>query len=320
MSVTSPTLRLGPAAVGIAGAASAFPAEGWSTAALVRELAPDLPTPRREALVRFVEEEVGVRHRAHVRGEERAWTLAADAAEAALAQAGQPALAAHVHVTSTPSRWTGADAARIGQRLGLRSAHLDLRGGCTGGLWGLIQAARLCRDAGEAVLLTAADALSLTLPSGPEGDRMLPLAMGDGATALVFTPAPSGGLQCAVVGGAPALADLSTVHRELPDGDGPMTLGGDPAAFSEATGEGLRLALASIEAPSEALGVIHARADTARRLWAEPYLEVLAHQGMLGVASLPTALGRLWAAKRSGPVVLATAGGGLGFGAAVWTL
>lgn len=319
MSPLAPSLDLGAAPCRILGAGTAFPSGGVDSATLLDALAPGLPPRRRAALLSFVVEELGVGHRAHVSGSERAWSLAVEAAERALDQAERPSIVAHVHATSTPSRWTGADAARIGRALGLRSAHLDLRGGCTGGLWGLVQAARLCRDSGGAVLLTAADALSLTFPSEQEGgERLLPLAMGDGAAALVIAPAERGGLVRAIFGGEPSLCDLSTVPRELPSGTQPMSLAGDPQVFSDATRQGLRVALEALAPPPEAIVALHARADVARSLTSEPWLATLAAHGMLGVASLPTALVELRERGRSGLIGLATAGGGLGFGAALW--
>ena len=316
----APTLRIGPAPAAVLGGGVATPARRVETAALLEALAPEIPGPRREALRAWVDETLGVRTRAHVAAGGRAWRLAVEAADAALAEAGRPAVVAHLHATSTPSRWTGADAARIGRDLGLRVAHVDLRGGCTGGLWALVEAARLCRDAGGPVLLTAADALSLTFPSGTEGDRLLPLVVGDGAAALVLGPAAAGGLVRAVVGGDPAWCDVGTVARELPDGDGPWTLGGDPAAFGEATRAGLSSAVAALDAPPDARWALHARADVARALVEDPFLDTLTTRGMLGVASLPTALLALRAGGHRGPIALATAGGGLGYGAALWGL
>lgn len=319
MSPMSPSLALGPAPCRILGAGTAFPRASVDSATLLDTLTPGLPPRRRAALLTFVHQDLGVRQRAHVRDAERAWTLAVEAASQALDTSGRPSLVAHLHATSTPSRWTGADGSRIGRRLGLRVAHHDLRGGCTGGLWALVYAARLARDAGGAVLLTAADALSLTFPTPQDGgERLLPLAMGDGAAALVIAPADQGGLERAVFGGEPDLCDLSTVVRELPFGEEPLTLTGDPHRFSDATRAGLQAALDALPIPARCTVALHARADVARALTEEPWLASLATHGMLGVASLPTALIELRAAGTTGTIALASAGGGLGFGAALW--
>lgn len=323
MSAPVPSLQLGAAPVRILGVGTAFPATSVPSDVLLDALAPGLPSRRRAALLGFVHHELGVHHRAHVAGEERAWTLAVEAARQAIEAADRPAIVAHVHATSTPSRWTGPDVARIGQALGLRAAQIDLRGGCTGGLWALVQGARLCVEAGAAVLVTVADAMSLTFPQASAdggGERMLPLALGDGSAALVIAPASAGGLVRAVLGGDPSHADLSTVLRELPHGDGPFTLGGDPQAFADATRAALESAVHALRAPVGLPWIVHGRADTARALCDAPWLHTLAAHGMLGVASLPTALIELAASGHTGPVALATAGGGLGYGAAIWEL
>lgn len=137
----------------------------------------------------------------------------------------------------------------------------------------------------------------------------------------------------AVFGGQPALVDLATVTARLPPRTPaePFVLSGDPEPFALAAEAALIAAIDALAPPAAALLVPHvSRLGTARRLSAHAGLPVFtggftAH-GNLGAASLLVALHRL---RREGlrstgavaeHVVLASAGGGLSFGAALWRL
>ncbi|MFO0746202.1 MAG: hypothetical protein U1F43_11085 [Myxococcota bacterium] len=313
-------LRLGPVPARVVARATAFPSDPIDTPTLLARLAPGLPPARRDALLAYLRAEVGVEQRAFVQGGERALDLAVRAAQGALGQ-GPFQIAAHVHATSTPSRWTGPEAARIGQALGLDAAFFDVRSGCTGGLWALHHGARLAAESGACVLVTAADAFSQAFD--PD-ERMLPLAMGDGAAPLVLAPprddasAPAGGIVKALFGGRPALADLATVRAELPGRGEPLVLGGDPAAFGDAAEAALKEAWAALAAPDDATVIIQTgRAGTARRVHARAELASLARHGNIGAASALVAWCEL-APDAARSVAFASAGGGLSFGALWW--
>ena len=219
-----------------------------------------------------------------------------------------------MHATSTPSRWTGPEAARIGQALGLRAAFFDVRSGCTGGLWALVQAARLAVDAQAPVLVTAADAFSLAF--APD-ERLLPLSMGDGAAALVLAPGVAGqGVVRACFTGLPEHADLATVPGELPPRDGASyVLAGDAMAFGAVAEEALARALEALAPPIGTRVVVQTgRADVARRVSRDAWLDGLRHHGNIGAPTALVALGELG----PGMTAFVSAGGGLSSGALLW--
>jgi len=304
-------LKLGPIPVRILASATAFPSSCIDTEALLRVLTPEITDARRAALLAHVQQDVGVVERAFVGPGERALDLAIRCAREAV---GRHPIIAHVHATSTPSRWTGPEAARIGQALELDAPFFDVRSGCTGGLWALVQGARLAVEADGPVLVTAADAFSLTFDPS---ERMLPLAMGDGAAALVLVPTASGGIARAVFGGRPAHADLATVHAELPSPSGPMTLGGDPLAFGEAAAAALATAYEALAVPADTRLVVHTgRAAVARAIRADADTASLARHGNIGAASCLVAL----LEGDAHTTALLSAGGGLSFGGLIWNL
>lgn len=327
------SLTLGPCPVSILSSAVAFPSPALETAELLERLAPDLPAPRREALQSHLAGEIGVATRAHLAPGADPLTLPIDAARRALETSGAD-VAALLLATSTPTRWTTAESARVAQALGADVAICDLRSGCTGGLWALVEGARLARDAGAPTLVVACDSFSRAFSPN---ERMLPIAMGDGAAALVLASpqiqrAPPLGLVRAAFGAAPQLVDSATVRARLPPAVPPedFVLSGDPEPFALATEAALLSAIESVAPPPDALLVPHVgRLATAHRLASRTGLDVytdgFTRHGNLGAASLITALHMLIGALRSGRpvaqhVVLASAGGGLSFGAALWRL
>jgi len=318
-----PSLSLGPCPTAIVASAAAFPDGAVANPALLERLAPGLPDARRAALLAHLESDLGVASRAHLAPDADPLALPTRAARDALAQADRDVCAVLV-ATSTPSRWTTAESARLSSALDLDVAFVDLRSGCTGGLWALVEGARLCRDTGGAVLIVGSDSFSRAFPPG---ERLLPFAMGDGAAALVLAPTDGDqGLVRATFGGLPALVDLATVTARLPPtGAEPFTLSGDPEPFAAAAEVALAASLEALAPAPGSLLVPHvSRLATARRLGARFALEVFADgfigHGNLGAASLITALHLL--RSRPGPTMLAlaSAGGGLSFGGALWRL
>jgi len=330
-ALPAPTLALGMVPVSILGGGVAFPPHPETTAELLGRLAPEVPAPRRDALARHFDADIGVLRRAHL-AQGRAVDLAVAAARAALEDSATSRPIAVLVATSTPSRWTAAESAILSRELGLACAFFDVRSGCTGGLHALVQGARLARDAGGPVLVVGADAFSLAF--GPE--RLLPVSMGDGAGALVLGPSVDAtiGITRAVFGGAPSLVDLATVPDLLPPSTEVMArdaatrfrLDGDPEAFSEAAEAALGIALDALLAGAlptrepTALVVQTGRASCARRVAAraghEPYLDVLENHGNLGAGTLLVALHSLRRSPEISRVLLVSAGGGLSFGAA----
>ncbi|MCC6623884.1 MAG: hypothetical protein IT385_21675 [Deltaproteobacteria bacterium] len=316
-------LALGPAAVVTLARATAFPARVVATDALLEASTPGLSEARRAALRDHLAREVDGATRAFVEPPERALDLAIRAARDALERAGiaPGAIAGHVHATSTPSRWTGPEAARIGKALGLAAALLDVRSGCTGGLWALVQGAWLASQSQAPVLVTAADALSRTFPVGASGavsERMLPLTMGDGAAALVLAPGgPGRGLARAVFLGRPEHADDATVPDELPPRGGEAwALAGDPERFAEASERALSEALAALAPPADArVVVLTPRAATGRRVAPGAWRASQRAHGHVGAASALVALAEIG----PGETALVSAGGGLSAGAALWS-
>lgn len=324
MTEPRPSLTLGPCPVALAASAVAFPEGATTTPELLARHAPGLPEDRREALIAQLTREPGVASRAHLAPGVDPLALPISAAREALARAGL-AVSAVLVATSTPTRWTTAESARLAHALGLDVAFVDLRSGCTGGLWALVEGARLCRDSGAAVLVVGCDSFSRAFPPR---ERMLPFAMGDGAAAVVLAPgAGDEGLVRAAFGGLPALVDRATVTARLPPSTPPepFTLSGDPEPFAAAAEAALAASLEALAPPPGSLLVPHvARLATAHRLGARfglaPFVEGFVAHGNLGAASLITALHLLRA--RPGPhmLALASAGGGLSFGGALWKL
>ena len=310
-------IHLGPIAVGVAGSGVAFPALREDNRALLTRLGA-VPERRFAGVLAALEDDPGVRSRARA-VEETPVDLACAAARDALGAAGLSVddVGAHVHATSTPTRWTSAEAARIGRELGLRAALCDVRSGCTAGLWALWTGASLARDSGAPVLVTAADVFGKVLP--PE-ERMAAFAFGDAASALVLVPATSGGIVRAVFGGRPEHVDLASVPATLPAQsfvDDDWKLSGDPVAFAAVAEAGLREAIAALGVTEGPIVAQTARVPTAVAVaGARAWLDLLREHGNLGAATPGAALH--FGAGRPGTVVLASAGGGLSYGALAW--
>ncbi len=317
----TPSLTLGPCPARIIASATAFP-PAIDTATLFEALTPTLPADRRAALLDHYTRELGVLSRGHLPAGADPLELPLRAARDALAETPSTKIAAVILATSTASRWTTAESARLANALGLDVAFFDVRSGCTGGLWALIEGARLARDTGAPILVVGCDSFSRAF--SPH-ERLLPLAMGDGAAALVLAPATDGGLLRAVMGGAPAHVDLATVRAPLPPVDlTSFVLSGDPEPFAHAAEAALVAALNALD-PSDALIAPHVgRITTAHRLgqrFDRPvFVDGFTQHGNLGAASLITALHLLSRRAEPALVALASAGGGLSYGAALWRL
>jgi 3-oxoacyl-[acyl-carrier-protein] synthase-3 len=181
-----------------------------------------------DELAQLMGEELGVRSRywAHVPGEpfaadrETSVDLQTRALEAALDEAGVSAseLGAILCATSTPARCTGANGPVVATRVGARCAALDIRMGCTGGIYALAQACLMAAQSGQPIAVCAADTFSLLVPPS---SALAALALGDAGCAAVVCPTDGTndhgeGLLAAVFASDGSLADLAGSHSPFP--------------------------------------------------------------------------------------------------------
>ena len=340
------------ASVAILGSGAAFPTciapwgerlEGIETGRLLEFLTPDLTEERRAPIAAHLHDMIGVRSRSWARfpgtrgedGEEDSVSLAVGAAKAALAAAGiSPSdVGAIVLGTSTPPKWTSAASAAVAGALEIRCPFFDVRSGCAGGLYSIALASILAASGKRPVLAIGTDTFSKILP--PE-ERFAALSVGDGAGALLLSPAEGGcGLIAAGFDGDGAFHHLATVNGEMP----PITLersawtiSGDPAAFSAVTERALVDAMkhADVASPLDghAVHLVHAgRREACQRVSesaakrASLWSQTLEQHGSLGAASVAIAIHELLEAKAlpSGETLaIVSAGGGPSWGYALW--
>jgi 3-oxoacyl-[acyl-carrier-protein] synthase-3 len=164
------------------GGATAFPAQELDNVAVLRRAHPDWPDARVAFSAAGILANLGLDRRAWVT-DETSVTLGVRAAMDARKVAGDPTIDALLVATSTPTRMTSSVASAIAAELGLSALALDVRGGCSAGLFALSQAADWA-TAGATVMVVGTDTFSRVLPRDP----MLHLAMGDGAAAVILGP------------------------------------------------------------------------------------------------------------------------------------
>lgn len=224
-------LDLGPIhGVRLAGAGTAFPQRSLSNLDVLTLLAPQLwpeqPVPDAERLAfmaQGIEQTLGVRTRAwsHVPGtpfdhqsETSTLDLAIAASQQALLDANmQPAeLGAIFCSTSTPARMTSTLSAVIGARLGSGAACMDLRTGCSAGLFALAQAALLVQHTQRPALVIGTETFSKVLPPA---HKPAALTLADGAGAVILAPG-SGSLLAAALATDGTLAHLVSAPAGLP--------------------------------------------------------------------------------------------------------
>lgn len=238
-------LELGPVAgVSILGSGAAFPAQQLSNRQVLERLghlywrAESLTDERLEFLASALQESMGVASRAwaHTPGapfehatEESTLTLAVRAARAAVSDAGAPRIGLVICSTSTPYRMTSTTSAVIGAELGIDAACMDLRTGCSAGVFALATAALYVQATGLPVLIVGTETFSKVLPTGHKGAVM---SLADGAGAVVFGPGP-GSMLAAALGTDGNLAHLVNTPGALPATSadiaaGAFTLAGAP--------------------------------------------------------------------------------------------
>lgn len=118
--------------------------------------------------------------------------------------------------TSNPNP-CNSQAALLADELGLRASCVDLKAGCSGGVFGVAQGALLLQAGCERVLIVMAENLSQLTPA--DDLRML-LTVGDGAACVLLERAPGAGFLSVIHGTAPEFAPAMTVSTPFPPATG----------------------------------------------------------------------------------------------------
>jgi 3-oxoacyl-[acyl-carrier-protein] synthase-3 len=172
-------------------------------------------------------------------GEIHSGDLCYEAAARALARAGLQAdeVSLFVCPNTTPPRPTSSLAAHVGGRLGIRAPCLDLKAGCSSGLYALLSAAQFIAAGAKTVLVAGAETLSkICSPRVPQ----TAFTVGDGGAALVLRAAPGmrAGMLAGYLDADGAYAHLVTTpglypatHEAIDRGDYYLT--GDPTGLKE---------------------------------------------------------------------------------------
>ncbi|HEX9683559.1 MAG TPA: beta-ketoacyl-ACP synthase III [Acidimicrobiales bacterium] len=268
--------------------------------------------------------------------DESSTTLGADAAAAALADAGLTPADPDLVIVATASPQTAmpGDAARIQDRLGLRCGGFDLGAACAGFLYALSSASAMVASGNaDTVLVIGAETMSRIVDPA---DRNTAVLFGDGAGAVVVTPAVSDGRDPAGVLGHDQGCDGSAAHLlEIRPGERYLHMDGREV-FRRAVRAMADSSLAALEAakhtvhdvdlfvPHQANArIIDATADRLG-ICRERTVTSVASTGNTSAASIPLALsaarddGRLVA---GGLVLLTAVGAGLSWASTVvrWT-
>jgi len=242
----SKPLRLGAIdGIAVIGAGTAFPPRAYTNEEALRAMAgtlwPREPDVEQIAFVaRGAADALGVRDRtwAHVPGtpfahgqEPTTIDLAADAAVRAIADTGIDASAIDLVLctTSTPPRMTSTVSGAVGARLGIRVPCMDVRTGCSGGIFALATAALHLQAGCERVLLVGTETFSKVIPPR---SKAAAVALGDGAGALVLGKRSGASLRAAFLATDGALGHLISTDGALPPTEeeiarGGYVLGGD---------------------------------------------------------------------------------------------
>jgi 3-oxoacyl-[acyl-carrier-protein] synthase-3 len=225
----------------VVGAGTAFPPDAYSNESALRAMAATLwprePDPEQIAFVaKGAEDALGVRSRAwaHVPGSPFAHDqelttidLGADAAHHAIRDAGLATDAVDLVLasTSTPPRMTSTVSGAIGARLGLRVPCMDVRTGCSGGLFALATAAMYLGAGCEYVLVVGTETFSKVIPPR---SKAAAVALGDGAGALVLGKAthPGAALRAAFLCTDGRLGHLISTEGALPPTEDEIARGG----------------------------------------------------------------------------------------------
>ena len=278
----------------------------------------------------WIERRTGIRERRRAAPGERVNTLAAIAANAALADAGlsADALDAVLVATVTADEIMPAAAPIVAHEIGAsRAGAADVGAACAGSVSALAFATAMI-EAGRArhVLVAGVDVLSRLVD--PDDRRTAPL-FGDGAAALVVSGDASGEIGPFVLGSDGASADAIRATRsrgivEMEGHDTFLAAVDRLASCTETVLERSGLELSDIDlfiyhqANSRILTAVSERLGLAQ----DRVYDCLAELGNTSAASVPLALERALAAGRvraGDRVLLAAVGSGLVWGATVLT-
>lgn len=151
-------------------------------------------------------------------------TLAERACHTALQAAGLDAshLRALFTATSTPHRYTGTVSSAVGGALGVHAPCVDVRAGCSSGIFGTIQAAFYLSNGASHAAVIGADTFSAVIP--PQ-HRLAAAAMGDGAAAMVLGHGP-GSLRAIYFETDGSKAGLVSTPGAMPPDHGVIDAGG----------------------------------------------------------------------------------------------
>ncbi len=343
-----PATVIGPVdGVGILGAGTAFPSPQLDNAGALAVL-PGRRDPERLAFAaRGLSQSIGVRERAwaHPVGtpldhasEPTSLDLGIDAARAALDDAGIVAsdLSLVLFATSTPHRMTSTLSAPLGAAIGADAACIDMRTGCSAGLFALATAALYVGAGTGPALIIGADTFSKVLPPS---HKMAVLALGDGAGALVLGRKPGAQVRSVYMRSDGSLGALIGTNGALPPTAaeverGGYQLSGQPDALADAlparyldalegafAHAGVTAADIDLYAPHQTsvpliTGVAAKAGIAADRVWTEG----VGRHANIGAAGWLVALAEARAEGRTRPgdtVAMASVGGGMSWAAAV---
>ncbi len=122
-------------------------------------------------------------------------------------------LDALIYVSTSNPNPCNSQAALLAEELGIRPSCMDLKAGCSSGVFGLAQAALLLNAGCERVLVVMAENLSQLTP--PDDLRML-LTVGDGAACVLMERRPGPGFLSVIHGSEPGFASAMTVPTPFP--------------------------------------------------------------------------------------------------------
>jgi 3-oxoacyl-[acyl-carrier-protein] synthase-3 len=338
--------------VGVLGAGCAFPAAELTNADVLRAIAP-FTWPGRaldDEAIAFMAaglaESMGVQRRAwaHRVGlpldhatEPTTLDLAIAAGRRALEDAGVGAesLALVIVATSTPHRMTSTLSAQVGSALGASAACMDVRSGCSGGLFALSTAAlHVAAGAGPALVI-GTETFSKIIPPA---SKVAAMSLGDGAGALVVGKLPGAVVESVSLETDGRLGRLISTDGALPPTEaeiarGGYVLSGAPDELTAVVPEKYTIAIdaalgrAAMRAGAIDLFVPHQTSaalvrSVAARAGIAPERTVVnvARHANVGAAGWLVAFAEARAegrAPRGARVLVAAVGGGMSWGAAI---
>ncbi|MEA2478446.1 MAG: 3-oxoacyl-[acyl-carrier-protein] synthase [Thermoleophilaceae bacterium] len=275
----------------------------------------------------WIEKRTGIVSRRRAAPGARLTDLAADAARAALADAGIGAGDVDTVLVATLSadELTPNAAPQVAHALGINAGAIDVGAACTGFVSGLTLGAALI-ESGRAHNVLVAGAEILSRHVDPD-DRSTAMLFGDGAGAVVLTPRSSGGIGPAVLGSDGAAAAFIRADRAtgLIQMDGHETFKRAVATMASNAVEviaasGLQVDDIDLFVLHQANGRILSAVAETLDLAPERVLNAIADAGNTSAASIPLALAEARAQGRIADgdrLLLGAVGAGFTWGAVV---